>query len=71
MHFSCRVIKVGIHTNRKISIIQPCSPELLVYLSVMSHTCVKDGRMEERELQFWTCEYPVHTEENHIKLRRK
>ena len=25
----------------------------------MSHTCVKDGHMEEREHQFWTCEYPV------------
>lgn len=29
----------------------------------MSHTCVKDVRMEERELQFWRCEYPAHTKE--------
>lgn len=28
----------------------------------MRHTCVKDDRMEGHELQFWTCEYPVQTE---------
>lgn len=35
----------------------------------MSHTCVKDGRMEERELQSWTCEYPA--KENHIIISEK
>ena len=31
----------------------------------MSHTCVEDGRMEERGLRFWMCECPVHAKENH------
>lgn len=35
----------------------------------MSLTCAKDDHMEERELQFWMCEYPVHTNKNYINYR--
>lgn len=66
MYFSCSVIEVGIQSTNKICTIQSHNPELLVCLGKMSHTCVKDGRMEEHELQFWTCEYPVHIKESHI-----
>lgn len=33
----------------------------------MTHTCVKDGRTGEHELQFWMCGYPAH-ERNPVQL---